>query len=164
MYCKHCGNKIDDDSKFCKNCGASLVESNKNSEISRKDTPIHLNVDASIAPSTKWFQNIRLTGTQKNVLLAYAVWFVVHLILLVSGDGRSKFFPHIYKGCDYSEAYYNQIRNNGWAYAPKEHWKIDWNVDYYGFQEFIIYVVLIPLIIYVCYRVYKKYKQSKLTN
>ena len=21
MYCKHCGNKIDSDSKFCKNCG-----------------------------------------------------------------------------------------------------------------------------------------------
>ena len=21
IYCKHCGNKIDSDSKFCKNCG-----------------------------------------------------------------------------------------------------------------------------------------------
>ena len=30
MYCKNCGNKIDDNSKFCKFCGANLQEVEEN--------------------------------------------------------------------------------------------------------------------------------------
>ncbi len=29
MYCKYCGNQIDDNSKFCKFCGKKLVETQK---------------------------------------------------------------------------------------------------------------------------------------
>lgn len=65
-----------------------------------------------------------------------------------------KFFPHIYKGRNITEAHLERVRTYGSAPAPPEEWMIKWNIDYYGLPEFLIYVVLIPLVIYFIYKIF----------
>ena len=36
MYCKYCGKNIDDDSKFCSNCGNSVILENEDGQVSDK--------------------------------------------------------------------------------------------------------------------------------
>ena len=94
----------------------------------------------------------------KKWLGVYCVWFVTHLILLVCGKGKDKFFPHIYKGHNYTEEYYERMRTYGSAPVPPEECKIEWNLDYYGLPEFLIYVVLIPLVICFIYNMFSTQK------
>ena len=160
MYCKKCGKEIPDDSVFCLYCGTnlkeSITESPKTEEPIKVD--VNANVKAQIAPSVNlgWYK--KLTSNQKNWLCVYCVWFVIHLILLVSGEGRDKFFPHIYKGRNITEAHLERLRTYGSAPAPPEEWMIKWNIDYYGLPEFLIYVVLIPLVIYFIYKIFSTQK------
>ena len=156
MYCKKCGKEIPDDSVFCLYCGTNLKESI--TESPRTEEPIKVdvnaNVKAQIAPSVNlgWYQ--KLSGKQKKWLGVYCVWFVTHLILLVCGEGKDKFFPHIFKGHNYTEEYYERIRTYGSAPVPPE----EWDIDYYGLPEFLIYVVLIPLVIYYIYKIFSTQK------
>lgn len=164
MFCKHCGKEIADDSVFCQYCGT-----NQNVVVTpdTKPEPIKVDVnaklDAKLAPTinvnTNWIKN--LTNTQKWIFSIYSVWFLTHLLLLISGKGERHFFPYIHKGRHYTEAFYERVRTFGSAYLPKEEWMIDWDVDKYGLQEFIVYVALLPLLIFLGYKGYKLYKASK---
>ena len=158
MYCKNCGEQIPDDSKFCKYCGYSLKEDNSNKE------PIRVQVEANVS-STQKKEKFRLSSAVKGWLLVYAIWFVIHVLLLISGGAQSPFFPNIYKSPDYDELFYKNLNEYGFAIVPRtNHWNIDWNISYYGLKEFIVYVFLFPLIIYACYKVYKVIKSIHLNK
>lgn len=117
-------------------------------------------INANIAPSVNmgWYR--KLSSSQKNWLGAYSIWSVIHLLLLVCGEGKNRFFPYIYQGFNYTEDYYDRIRKLGSAPSPEKEWMIDWNLAYYGFPEFIVYVVLVPVIVYFIYTVYNNYKKT----
>ncbi len=110
---------------------------------------VNANVNAKITPTVNigWYQ--KLTSGQKNCLMIYVVWTIVHILLLVSGEGRDHFFPRIYKTQDLPD--YTHLRQHGWAPVPPEHWTIKWDLDYYGFPEFIVYVFLVPVIVFFIY-------------
>lgn len=38
MYCKNCGNKLDDDSKFCEKCGQTISKKEENNNTTSKNT------------------------------------------------------------------------------------------------------------------------------
>ena len=160
MYCKNCGNKIDEDSKFCKICGASLEGSSHLLYKNKQEEPLNLKVDAKIAPSMKWFNNIKLTNLQKNCILAYIIWFFVHLVFLFAGNGSDHFWPHIFKSPNYTEQFYERLNRVGSAPVPEDVWHIKWDLKYYGSEEFIIYVFLVPLIIFAIYKVYLHLKKN----
>lgn len=67
---------------------------------------VNANVNAKIAPSVNMGWSQKLSCKQKNWLGVYSVWSVIHLLLLVCGEGKDKFFPHIYQGYNYTEEYY----------------------------------------------------------
>lgn len=163
MYCKKCGKEIPDDSIFCLYCGASqkrtTTENPKTKEPIKVD--VNANVKTNIAPSVNmgWYK--KLTNTQKNWLGMYIIWVVIHLILLVCGEGRDKFFPHIYKGPNYTDDYYERWRHFESSPVPPDEWMVKWNLDYYGLPEFLIYVVLVPLVVLFIYNIFNSQKVSK---
>lgn len=119
---------------------------------------VNAKVNANIAPSLNmgWYQ--KLTVGEKNLLMVYIIWLIVHVLLVVSGKGKDHFFPRIYKAPGMTD--YAHLRQHGWAPVPPEHWTIKWNLDYYGFPEFIIYVVLVPVIVYFIYTLWRNKKKS----
>lgn len=125
---------------------------------------VNANVNAKIAPSVNMGWSQKLSCKQKNWLGVYSVWSVIHLLLLVCGEGKDKFFPHIYQGYNYTEEYYERMRKFGFAPSPEEEWKIKWDLDYYGLPEFIVYVVLVPLVIYFIYILFKNKKKATPSN
>ncbi|GEM_PF-6052191 len=118
---------------------------------------VNATVDAKIAPSVNlgWYK--KLTGGQKNGLKVYVVWFIVHILLLVSGKGRNGFFPRLYKDYDWWHQYTMPRTSAG---MEKYSWALEWNIDKYGFPEFIIYVVLAPVVVYFAYSFYKSKKEN----
>ena len=102
---------------------------------------VNAKVNANITPSVNmnWFQ--KLTINQKYCFMAYVIWFVVHVLLLVSGKGHDGFFPRLHK-------YYDG-------------WTLEWKIIMYGFPEFIVYVILIPIIILFIYILIKNNKETK---
>lgn len=148
MYCKNCGQQIDNDSNFCRYSGTKQEESNKITGISNVE--ISGNISAQIAPS---FPNITSFIKEHSVLvLIYALWFLTNVILLISGNGHNHFWPYIHTTGGYYDRFYQ-----GGSYV-KETTKIDWSLVYYGWPEFIVYVAIIPLAIFILYRIYKRYE------
>lgn len=141
MYCKKCGKVIADDSIFCQYCGTKQVA--KKQIPDDKKIEVRASVNATIQPSIKT-PFIEKLKSYPRIVFIFSLWFVVHIIFLVSGDGRKGFFPHIY----YTD------------YVPysERGWKIEWDLDRYGLPEFIIYVILIPMIIFGICKLYKPCK------
>ncbi len=160
MFCKKCGKEISEDSLFCKFCGANQSDDT----INNKHVLIDANVNAKITPSfsfnTNWIKN--LSYGQKIWAGIYSVWIIIHLLLLVSGEGKDRFFPYIYKKSGPID--YESLRQFGVAPAPEKHWTIKFDVDYYGWPEFLIYVLLIPLCVFFAYKIYTNYKSKKTTD
>lgn len=159
MFCKECGKLIDEDSKFCRYCGAEQIPS---AHISHHKVEIAGNVNAQIhAPQ---FPSIsKFIKLHTNLVITYAVWFVVNLILLISGNGAKGFFPRIYKEYAWRHEYTMPRTQSGYE---KYSWAIEWEIKNYGWTEFVTYIILVPLVIYIIYRIYKKYEdyQMKKTN
>ena len=118
MFCKYCGQYVAYDFKFCPNCGSKLVKDDRIWKYLRKSQIITCSV----------------------LLLIYSIWFFIHLLLLIDGEGIDGFYPYIQKG------------------------DISWKTWYYGFPEFVFYVILFPLIIlaiYVSIKLYGLYKKRE---
>ena len=109
MYCKHCGQIIDGNSKFCSHCGKSQDNSNK-------------------------------SLTNKSVWIIYLIWVIANLYLLIDGGTESDTGTYFYPFTKHSSFYIHY----------------NWDMDFYDFSEFIVYVFVIPAILYVVYRRYNK--------
>ncbi len=172
MYCKYCGKSIADDSTFCQFCGGKQ-DTNTESNSDKKSLKVELsgNVNASLIPELPQFTGLKKI-CNKNIafVLAYGVWFIINLILLINGDDRKGFWPHTYThhelGAEHTHLEYipwtgHTIEAKYWDVGPEET-KISWDIDTYGISEFLIYVVLIPLLIYIVFRVFKYFKEKYL--
>lgn len=149
MFCKQCGKSIDDDSKFCRYCGAEQESSEKRPSTNKVE--IAGNVNAQISPT---FPNLTSFIKEHSVLvIVYTLWFLTNLILLLSGSGHNHFWPYIHKTGGYYDRFYQ-----GGTYV-KETTKIDWNLKYYGWPEFIVYIAIVPLVLFIIYKAYNKYEQ-----
>lgn len=140
-FCKKCGKVIAEDSIFCQYCGAKQDAIDQISE--KKKIEVNASVNATIKPSFKT-PFIEKLKSYPRITFVYSLWFIIHIILLASGDGRRGFFPKIY----YSD--YGTYSERGW--------KIEWDLDRYGLPEFLIYVLLIPLLVFGICKFYKVYK------
>ena len=87
-----------------------------------------------------------LTKREKICLKVYIVWFLIHCALLGAGENEDGFFPWN----SYGFRWYNL--------------RCDWNVDHYGFPEFIVYVALIPVVMYFIYSSRKQNKNENKTS
>ena len=129
MYCKKCGKEIPEDSSYCNHCGT------KQKEISFN----------------------KLTDKQKNYVLAYIIWLVVNILLLINGKNLDGFFPF---SINYGvgEQGFCLYRSAPW---PHEAWYLSCDLKHYGLTEFIFYVLLIPTIIYLIFRLKKSHKERQ---
>lgn len=170
MFCKYCGKSIADDSTFCQFCGGKQ-DTNIESHSDEKTVKVELGgkVNASLSPELPKFTGLK-NFVKKNLpfVLAYGVWFIVNLLLLINGDDRKGFWPHTYthreRGAEHTHLEYipwtgQTVEAKSWDLGPEET-KISWDIDTYGISEFLIYVVLIPLLIYIGFRVFSYFKEE----
>jgi hypothetical protein len=93
MHCKHCGSKIDDDSKFCQSCGGNVGQMGQ--PLSTQQ-PINLNTGAD----TKEIEQINIhkkkfRSQDKGLLIAFILMVGVRLFWIA--------WDNIIKGKSYSE-------------------------------------------------------------
>ncbi len=174
MYCKHCGKQIADDSVYCQFCG-SKQDIDDASKSDRQNVKVELEGELKTTFSPKFPELTGLQNFCKNniaILLIYGIWFVLNFILLVSGDGRNGFWPHPYLHREtLAEHSYKQylpwsdkfVDSKFWDLGPEEI-TLDWDIDRYGWSEFLTYVVLIPLIIIAIRYIYKYFKNKSETT
>lgn len=161
MYCKHCGKLISDDSSFCQFCGGNQTNNNISTDDGLNKPAQSLNVNGNINVSNNESllnRSIQFVSKHANISIGYAIWFLINLVLLISGSDYNYFFPRIYKTREWHSAGYG-----GFGHT-EETWEIEWDIDYYGWTEFVIYVALLPLLVYVLFTLYKKYEKSKTNN
>lgn len=158
MFCKHCGKQIADDSTFCQYCGGkqTVNDSSTREELVKTTQSLNVNGNISVSNNESLLNRIiQFVSTHVNISIAYAIWFLLNLVLLISGSDEKHFFPRIYKTQEWHSAGYG-----GFGHT-EETWEIKWDIDYYGWTEFVIYVALLPLLIYVSFILYKKYQENK---
>lgn len=84
MYCKHCGKQIDDDSKFCSECGASI----RNPAPSAASSPQSI-IDPHSLPPIGPEKHYKLNGKTKDALLRHHVVDSLSDIIICGGS----YFP-----------------------------------------------------------------------
>lgn len=170
MFCKHCGKQIADDSTFCQYCGG---RQNSNIEQIAEQQRVKVELDgqlkASLAPEMPKFTWLKeFYKSHAALVMTYGLWFFVNLLLLINGEDRKGFWPHTYKyrervaehtHYDYIPWTGQTVEGKSWDLGP-EMTKWDWDIDRYGWSEFLVYVVLIPFIIFIAFRIFKFFKNS----
>lgn len=142
MFCKICGKAIEDNSYFCKYCGANLIdemEGIKTPNERPKEAPITVKLTGEVNQSVSSNLMTRLLNVvQNHALIAslYIVWFVINLILLAAGENENGFWPRLYEN--------------------HEHTEISWDIDKYGLPEFLVYAILVPFIAILSYKFFEK--------
>lgn len=119
MYCGNCGFKLDDDAKFCKNCGIQILETDvQNLETNNTTTATY----GQVNPNTKKQLN---TGTKKKgSLVPLLIAGIVVIALLgflgskLLGRGGSSSIGTAAISCDYT-------------YSDEEY-KTTENIKFYG--------------------------------
>jgi len=171
MYCKYCGKQIADDSTFCQYCGRKQ-SSNIELKTEQHNLRVELggNLKASLAPELPKFTGLKNFYKNHAVLvLTYGLWFFLNLLLLINGDDRKGFWPHTYTDRDrvaeHTHLEYipwtgQTVEGKSWDLGPEET-KWDWDIDRYGWSEFLVYVVLIPFLIFIGFRIFKYFKDGR---
>ena len=140
MFCKICGKAIEGNSKFCKYCGANLIDevkSNQTTNSRSKEITVKLTGEVDQSVSSNLMTRL-LNVVQQHAIVAslYIIWFVINLILLAAGENENGFWPHLYKSYGHTE--------------------ISWDIDRYGLSEFLVYAILVPFITFVSYKFIEK--------
>lgn len=117
MHCKHCGNKIESDSVFCSFCGNKV---NKIEEL------IPTQNDKSIQKDKINISNL--------FLVIYLVWFLIHLVILLTHWKTELYDFHYERFWPFSE---------------------DSKIRSYDYTEFLLYVI-IPIILLLIFRLFKR--------
>lgn len=155
MYCKDCGNIIDDDSKFCRFCGATqLVSSSENHQTQKlKQVEVYGNISANVAPT---FPNLtNFVAAHKKLVISYALWFLIQIVFLLAGNDGDGFWPRVSQVGGY---YTGPIFGYGSRHYVEKSIEWDWSLYSYGLSEFVIYAFIVPLLLYIICMLFKKYK------
>lgn len=132
MYCKHCGKQITDDSLFCQFCGGKQdVEAPTENKESK-------NVE-SYAYSENKQSLISMTPKKKKYLILYLIWALVHILCWMFGE--TKVYYNGYSSLSPQTHFFPFTTER---YASKDFF----DVDFYDYTEFLVYVLLIPLVLY----------------
>lgn len=81
MYCKYCGQSIDDDSLYCKHCGKSIAEVRPN-YLSLKIDFVH-----------RWFKSLS-RRKQTFILVVGIIWMTLISFMIISG-GSDDFYTYL---------------------------------------------------------------------
>ena len=86
MFCKNCGTQIDNNSKFCNHCGASLIKA-----------VAPTNNEQIVSPQTvKKLETVFGVNLSKPAIGGFLVWVLIHLILLLTNwkgsDSANEYF------------------------------------------------------------------------
>lgn len=129
MFCKYCGNKIADDSKFCQHCGRDLCitydSTNKVGPDSKKGSSKDKVIEI---PTIK----TNISDKTKRLIFAYGIWFVFNLYWLFAGEKSM-----------YATSNFQPFTDEPWN-----------EYSYYDITEFIVYIIGVPLAIwgFILYR------------
>ena len=83
MYCKNCGELIDDDSKFCRYCGTNQESITETDEPEQEQPKQESNIVEEITSKV----SSRLSISNKPIIV-YLIWILIHLtLLLVASEG-----------------------------------------------------------------------------
>jgi hypothetical protein len=87
MYCKHCGQQIDENSKYCSYCGIL--------QKAQIESPfLQFNVNQSTMQKPETVFSVRVS---KKIIGFYLIWFLFHFILLLTNwktsDANEHFYP-----------------------------------------------------------------------
>lgn len=174
MYCKHCGKQIDEDSFYCRFCGLPQIEMDNNTAPIRSN-PLHTELGGEIriklGPNSSMLKKINTFIAKHSAFFVISgIWFVINCILLASGGDRDGFWPHTYshreRVAEHTRLEYipwtgETVDAKYWDLGP-EQIKINWDLDYYGFSEFLIYAILVPFIIFLIYNILSQRVKNKL--
>lgn len=137
MHCKHCGEKIEKDSKFCSFCGSKITHTEKIIEPEKTE-----NETSKIIPEDK----------KNGILNSFLIWVGFNTFALImsyshimpfsnySGNRTDKFWPFVefhttdksyIMGIWYEETYFHGIFYN------------------YDWSEYLIYVGLVGLFLII---------------
>ena len=150
MYCKHCGNVIDDDSRFCRFCGKLQNSSEENhtnllsDTTMPSDTTVKLDIDgdikATLVPQMPTFPTLTQFISYHAIFFIVAFfWIFLNVIFLSAGEDRDGFWPNY-------DTYHS------------------WDLKYYGLTEFLVYAILVPVIGFIIYNEVRKYMIQQRIN
>jgi hypothetical protein len=134
MFCKQCGKEIDSDSKFCVHCGSAQITG---LSVVGNEPTITRNEHVVNPLTVKKLESVFGIQLSKQVIGGYLVWFLIHLIILLT---------------QWNAAYHQN--RYFWPYDTKS------ELEDYDFTEFLLYT-LVPLVILVIINLLKKPKATK---
>ena len=139
MYCKHCGQQIAEDSKYCQYCGGiqenvsvTSAQENRNNGNAQEHKVVEIpTIKANLSNSTKWW------------IVGCGLWLVLNLYWLFAGGKSSSASEYFMPFSD----------------------KFESSNSYYDITEFIVYVIGLPLAIWGLVMLNKKLnEESNNTN
>lgn len=173
MYCKYCGKAIDNDSAYCRFCGQSQHETDiyaKTKTIEPNHTELGGEIYIRLGLGRVKFQKVQKFISKHSVFFViFGIWFLINSVFLANGENRDGFWPHTYTHRE-RVAEHTRLEYIPWSgeYTDVKYWdlgpemtKFSWDLEYYGFSEFIIYAILIPFIIFLMYNCILRLLKSK---
>ena len=78
MYCKECGNKLDDSIKFCPDCGAKVVVNENSDEIDIENIPYESVQQKAVSDAEKLFSALSKCFAGYGIIHAFVSLFLDH--------------------------------------------------------------------------------------
>ena len=151
VFCKHCGKQITNDSLFCQYCGSKQDVELFSASSSNEETEKQI--------SNRFFSSISLSERKKKYLILYTIWFLINIVLWLSGDNTIYAISSHYSHYTPQDRLFPFTLGN---YYPSHLF----NVDFYDVTDFIVYVIILPLILFYLfnYSHFTTYMKGKAKN
>lgn len=130
MYCKNCGNQIENDSKFCSHCGFKQSEGEPSLKESIENEIIKTEITEHVVEDHKSSMDFLF---QKKTMGWYFAWVLLNvgLLLIASDNILGKHGCYVYYG--YNS--YFASNDNFWPFSEKG------VVQNYDIREFLVYTI-----------------------
>ncbi|MCM1504255.1 MAG: zinc ribbon domain-containing protein [Muribaculum sp.] len=202
MFCKYCGEKISDDSRFCQHCGGKIdiIDCSGNTsaepvkiklaflfEVGRFDLKRQIKYLQKICSEYKSLISAKLGqlySKHKVIAVAYCIWSLVNIMMLIIGGSEKGFWPnnrtYVYTTVattpynkptqysrppqfrnDFAEGIARAMRDGYRPVTVTEETKLDWDLCYYGWTEFFVYMFAPLILIYLVLRLKRMYRIKK---
>ena len=147
MHCKHCGKKIEDDSKFCSFCGGKTLSIEENIENVQEEKKIS-SLENILETSKDEIQN----DNYKPINL-FLIWAGFNAFALITSYSKLAFFN---KHSPETEDFWPFVKvfeyvHPGWNPAadgptpPEDYWDFNGLFYNYDWSEFMVYIGFVGL-------------------